>query len=237
MSPRSARQGPHARLRAAVAIAALAAFGLLAACAPTTRVSALPSVTEEPTVAIAVRPTPVGVTPGTREEGMASWYGPGFAGRRTANGEVFDPGLLTAAHPSLPFDTRVRVTHIGNGRTVEVRINDRGPFKANRIIDLSRASAEQIGLVRSGVARVRVEVVSGMPGMARLAGAAHLQGFQALSSAHAPGQLLVLRSDRVAESVLVRVVAGDVPVDANADIVVADDLFLALGPDVAVAGE
>jgi rare lipoprotein A len=221
------------RRRARLGIA-LAALLIVAACAPATRPSALPSVRDD-AAALAPQPSPVRVAPGLTEVGMASWYGPGFAGRRTANGEVFDPSLLTAAHQTLPFDTRVRVTNLSNGRVTEVRINDRGPFKANRIIDLSRGAAEQIGLVGAGVARVRVEVVSGEPGMARLAGGASLSGYQALSTLHSPGQLLVLRSDRALSPVLVRVVAGAVPVEANADLVVADDLFLALGPDVAVA--
>jgi rare lipoprotein A len=212
----------------------LAALLALAACAPSTRVSTLPSARDDG-VAAAVAPGAARVLPGLTEVGMASWYGPGFAGRSTANGEVFDPSLLTAAHQTLPFDTRVRVTNLSNGRVIEVRINDRGPFKANRIIDLSRAAAEQIGLVGSGVGRVRIEVVSGAPGAARLAGGASVTGYQALSIRHAPGQLLVLRSSRSPDPVLVRVVSGTFPVEANADLVVADALFLALGPDVDVA--
>ncbi len=227
------RSTPRGGLFAGLALAALLA---LAACAPSTRVSALPSVRDEGAAA-AVAPGASRVMPGLTEVGMASWYGPGFAGRTTANGEVFDPSLLTAAHQTLPFDTRVRVTNLSNGRVIEVRINDRGPFKANRIIDLSRAAAEQIGLVRSGVGRVRVEVVSGTPGAARLAGGASVTGYQALSITHAPGQLLVLRSDRSPDPVLVRVVSGSFPVEANADLVVADAVFLALGPDVDVAME
>lgn len=90
--------------------------------------------------------------------GVASWYGPGFHGRRTASGEIYDQDGLTAAHPSLPFGTRVRVTNLDNGRTVEVRITDRGPFVDGRAIDLSRAAAHVIGLVGPGVGRVRIEV-------------------------------------------------------------------------------
>jgi rare lipoprotein A len=92
--------------------------------------------------------------------GMASWYGPGFHGRRTASGEVYDQDGLTAAHPSLPFGTRVRVTNLDNGRVVEVRITDRGPFVDGRAIDLSRAAAGVIGLIGPGVCRVRIEVMS-----------------------------------------------------------------------------
>lgn len=91
------------------------------------------------------------------EEGMASWYGGKFQGRRTASGEIFDTNQLTAAHKTLPFGTLVLVTSLDNGKTVVVRINDRGPFVAGRIIDLSRAAAESIGMTGRGVARVRIQ--------------------------------------------------------------------------------
>jgi rare lipoprotein A len=93
-------------------------------------------------------------------EGLASWYGGKFQGRLTANGEVFDTNQLTAAHKTLPFGTIVEVTHIASGRTVQVRINDRGPFVAGRIIDLSRAAAEALGMTGEGVAAVRLRIVS-----------------------------------------------------------------------------
>jgi rare lipoprotein A len=86
------------------------------------------------------------------QEGKASWYGPGFHGRRTANGEIFNARALTAAHRTLPFGTRVRVVNKRTGHSVVVRINDRGPYARGRIIDLSRASAEALGI--SGVAEV-----------------------------------------------------------------------------------
>lgn len=91
--------------------------------------------------------------------GMASWYGPGFHGRRSANGEVYNQNALTAAHKSLPFGTKVRVTHVRSGRSVVVRINDRGPYAGGRIIDLSAAAARIVGVMQSGVAPVRVEVL------------------------------------------------------------------------------
>jgi len=87
--------------------------------------------------------------------GMASWYGPGFHGGKTANGERFDQDDLTAASPTLPLPSMVRVTNLANGKSAVVRINDRGPFKDNRIIDLSRASAQTLGI--TGLQRVRVE--------------------------------------------------------------------------------
>lgn len=104
-------------------------------------------------------PELVGVRVISQQQGMASWYGPGFHGRRTANGERFNQNAMTAAHRTLPFGTRVRVTNKNNGRSVTVRINDRGPFIRGRIIDLSIGAAGRIGMVNSGVAPVRVEVL------------------------------------------------------------------------------
>ncbi|MEZ5361559.1 MAG: septal ring lytic transglycosylase RlpA family protein [Bryobacterales bacterium] len=103
-------------------------------------------------------PTPARV--GAVETGEASWYGKPYHGRRTSNGEVYDMNGLTAAHLSLPFDTRVRVTNLANGRSVELRINDRGPFLRGRVIDVSRKAAQRLDMLASGTARVRVEVTA-----------------------------------------------------------------------------
>jgi|WetSurMetagenome_2_1015567.scaffolds.fasta_scaffold00172_39 rare lipoprotein A len=92
-------------------------------------------------------------------EGMASYYGRKFNGRKTASGERFNMRALTAAHRTLPFGARVRVTNLSNGKSVVVRINDRGPLKRERIIDLSLAAAKVIGIDRVGTARVRIEEV------------------------------------------------------------------------------
>ena len=94
------------------------------------------------------------------EQGLASWYGPGFHGNRTANGERYDMDGISAAHKTLPFDTVVEVHNLDNGRRLEVRINDRGPFIDGRIIDLSRGAARKLDLVRAGVARVELRLVS-----------------------------------------------------------------------------
>jgi rare lipoprotein A len=91
--------------------------------------------------------------------GHASYYGNEFAGRRTANGEIFNPSAMTAAHRTAAFGSRVKVTHLGNGREVVVRINDRGPWGRGRVIDLSYAAARQIGLHKSGVAKVRLSLI------------------------------------------------------------------------------
>jgi rare lipoprotein A len=88
------------------------------------------------------------------QRGLASWYGPGFQGRRTASGESFHAGAMTAAHRDLPFGTRVRVVNEGTGRSVVVRINDRGPFHGRRIIDLAQAPAQSLGLTAAGFAHV-----------------------------------------------------------------------------------
>ncbi len=88
------------------------------------------------------------------QRGQASWYGPGFDGKRTASGERFQPQAMTAAHRSLPFGTRVRVTHVSTGRSVVVRINDRGPFHGGRIIDLAAGPARMLGLTSVGSAYV-----------------------------------------------------------------------------------
>lgn len=104
--------------------------------------------------------TPAGAEPD--QVGNATWYGGAFAGRKTASGERFDPTQYTAAHRKLPFGTWVEVRRVDTGRVVRVRINDRGPFgHADRIIDLSRKAAEDLDLVRAGVVRVELRVVSG----------------------------------------------------------------------------
>jgi rare lipoprotein A len=91
--------------------------------------------------------------------GEASWYGPGFYGNRTANGEIYRQGTMTAAHRTLPFGTKVRVTNLWNGRSAVIRINDRGPFVAHRVIDLGHGAASTLGLTSSGIADVRLEVL------------------------------------------------------------------------------
>jgi rare lipoprotein A len=98
-----------------------------------------------------------------REEGLASWYGDDFHGRLTANGEVFDMASLTAAHPTLPMPCYARVTNLGNGKSLIVRVNDRGPYHGNRLIDVSNKAAELLEFKGNGVARVRVEYVGPAP--------------------------------------------------------------------------
>ena len=95
--------------------------------------------------------------------GEASWYGPGFNGKKTANGETFDDSKFTAAHKTLPLGSKTRVTNIDTGGSVEVEINDRGPYVNGRIIDLSHAAAKALGIIDAGIAMVRVELLSGSP--------------------------------------------------------------------------
>lgn len=101
------------------------------------------------------KPAPIG----SRETGIASWYGDPYHGRRAANGEIYDMERLTAAHRTLPFGTWVRVKNLSNERTVDVRIQDRGPFVHHRIIDLSRAAAREIEILGPGTAKVRLTVI------------------------------------------------------------------------------
>jgi peptidoglycan lytic transglycosylase len=96
---------------------------------------------------------------GSTETGIASWYGVPYDGRPSASGEIFDMQKLTAAHPALPFETWVEVTNLSNGKQVDVRIIDRGPFVPGRIIDLSMAAARELDMVRTGTARVRLKVI------------------------------------------------------------------------------
>ncbi|MGB7484769.1 MAG: septal ring lytic transglycosylase RlpA family protein, partial [Phormidesmis sp.] len=120
---------------------------------PVAEIEGLP----EPEPTIAAAPTPaIAYT----NVGSASWYGPGFNGRRTARGEVFNQNAITAAHRTLPFGTRVLVTNLNTGQQVTVRINDRGPYSGHRIIDLSAGAAAQIGLTRSGVGTVQLDVLA-----------------------------------------------------------------------------
>ncbi|HET9490298.1 MAG TPA: septal ring lytic transglycosylase RlpA family protein [Methylomirabilota bacterium] len=133
---------PTARMLARRRLGPLCLVAALAACATPVR----------------TRPVPVAV--GNEESGLASWYGHPFHGRRTASGEVYDMRRMTAAHRTMPFGTWVRVTNLDTGRSVDVRINDRGPFKRGRIIDVSYAAARVLGAVSRGVIPVRVRVIA-----------------------------------------------------------------------------
>lgn len=142
----SALRSEQMRLRAAITLVALAGALSLASCA-------------KKHVAAGTAPqAPSQIR--SSETGLASWYGHPYHGRAAADGEIYDMEKLTAAHRTLPFGTWVRVTNLGNGKTVDVRIIDRGPFVEGRIIDLSHAAAEVIGSIGPGVAEVRMDVLS-----------------------------------------------------------------------------
>lgn len=160
----------RARYRGAAAAAAITAALLLTACgssqtAPGTRPSptAAPGQVGSYKVGTPYQIRGVWYHPVVdyryNETGIASWYGPGFHGRRTANGERYNQHDLTAAHPTLPMPSLVRVTNLENGRSLKLRINDRGPFSNNRIIDVSQRAAQLLGFERQGTASVRVEVL------------------------------------------------------------------------------
>lgn len=210
-------------------LATLLSCGLvLAACAPSVARSE-----STPTAFVMEREVPAF----TVQEGRASWYGAEFAGRRTANGETYDPSQLTAAHPELPFDTLVRVHNLDNGRSVVVRVNDRGPFKRGRVIDVSRAAAESLGMLRAGTANVRLEVLSHPGGIVRVAGFGQLSGYDAVSRTHPVGSLLVLDTPLGGDPVIVRVVSQDLPAGVPADLLLSYELFALVGSEVAVLGQ
>lgn len=137
-----------------------------AAAAPLLVCALLAGCTKKRHVTVAVPPAPQ-IRSG--ETGLASWYGHPYHGRAAANGEIYDMEKLTAAHRTLPFGTWVRVTNLDNTRTVDVRITDRGPFVDGRVIDLSHAAAEAIGMIGAGIARVRLDILSS-PTLAAQAG-------------------------------------------------------------------
>jgi rare lipoprotein A len=123
-------------------------FALAAALAVTLSSAALPTLAQD------------GGSAGRVISGTASWYGPGFHGRLTANGERYNMNELTAAHKSLKFGTKVRVTNNRNGKSVVVRINDRGPYVGKRVIDLSKSAAQEIGMINAGTADVTLEILA-----------------------------------------------------------------------------
>lgn len=133
---------PSGRRLASLVVSVALAATLLAVPAPGPQ---LPSQADE--------------APAWTQNGEVSWYGPGFHGRRTANGEIFDTNEMTMAHRSLAFGSRVRVTNLDNGRSIVVRVNDRGPYVRGRIADLSHAAASQLGFVEDGVVHARIELI------------------------------------------------------------------------------
>jgi rare lipoprotein A len=153
MAPRRRLRGP------------LAAFGAVALALTTTactHANADAPGPRTPAEEVTAQPAPPPPPRDEVQEGVATWYGGAFAGRKTASGERFDPSAMTAAHRTLPFGTWVEVRRVDTGATVRVRITDRGPFGSDeRVIDLSKGAAQRIGLVKSGVARVELRVVVG----------------------------------------------------------------------------
>ena len=134
---------------------------ILAGCATSRGTGPAPSTDAKPEAKPETKPgTKPEAAPSTGQTGEASWYGEPHHGRRTASGETYDMYQLTAAHPTLPLGTRVLVTNLKNGRAVEVRINDRGPHVPGRIIDLSFAAAQQLGVASGGTIPVRIRVLS-----------------------------------------------------------------------------
>ena len=163
---------PGQRIRLSTTLPRLPAILLLAlflaGCAgrqPIPRPTGREPATLRPYTIKGVTYVPLRTAAGYREEGVASWSGPGFHGKSTSCGEIYDQYKLTCAHKLLPMHTMVRVTNLENGRALVLRVNDRGPFVSGRIIDLSQAGARELGVHARGTARVRVEVEGEVPGV------------------------------------------------------------------------
>ena len=144
-----------------LALIAMATTGLSIAQSPN---APAPATGPAPPAAQSAAPPVAAVaTSADAMEGLAAVYSDKLNGKKTASGQVFRQSELTAAHPSLPFGTKVRVTNTKNNKSVEVRINDRGPTQAGRVIDLSSAAAAKVGISKTGTAPVKLEVVGGLP--------------------------------------------------------------------------
>ena len=153
----------------------VAAFSLSACASPAADTSAQAAATAQPDVVVQTEPLhktanlsykiagkryqPTKKIEQFSQTGKASWYGPGFHGKKTSSGERFDMNTLSAAHRTLPIPSYARVTNLSNGKSVIVRINDRGPFHGNRVMDLSKAAAKELGFIHTGTANVKVEQI------------------------------------------------------------------------------
>ena len=153
----------------------VAAFSLSACASPAADTSAQATTTAQPDVVVKTEPLhktanlsykvagkryqPTKKIESFSQTGKASWYGPGFHGKKTSSGERFDMNTLSAAHRTLPIPSYARVTNLSNGKSVIVRINDRGPFHGNRVMDLSKAAAKELGFIHTGTANVKVEQI------------------------------------------------------------------------------
>ena len=144
----------------------LLAIGLLAASSLAHAQSASAPAAAAAPAAKPAAAAPAAAPAADASEGKIAWYGRKFAGRKTANGERFNPGALTMAHKSLPFGTRVKVTNAANQRSVVLRVNDRGPSTPDRVGDVSQAAAQKLRMMRSGVANAKLEVVGQAPAKA-----------------------------------------------------------------------
>ncbi|HLI20361.1 MAG TPA: septal ring lytic transglycosylase RlpA family protein [Stellaceae bacterium] len=141
-------------------VLALSAFALSGATPLVTR--AFPP--SAPATTIAITPLPAPPKQASKLVGVASWYGKHWQGRKTASGTRFDRRKLTAADRDLPLNTRVRVTNLLNGRSVEVLVNDRGPYVGERVLDLSEAAAKRLGMIKEGLAPVRIDLITARAG-------------------------------------------------------------------------
>ncbi len=199
---------------------------LLSACGRKKIHTATPPVRASPARLPAQVPAPGPDSPTgpVIQQGIASWYGQPYHGRRTANGETYDMETMVAAHRTLPFQTWIRVRNVSNGKTADVRIIDRGPFVGNRIIDLSHAAARQIDLIGPGVAEVELRVISAPVSPGTDAFAVQVGAFRQRANAERNVELMratygfAAMVDRPGEPVLYRVLAGKEPTAEAAEV-------------------
>jgi rare lipoprotein A len=228
----NAHPGPAYTRRVAARTLLAAGLGITAACSkkkpvlptpPPAPTIGQPSISP-PSLSIPPAPGPDARAGAVFERGLASWYGRPYHGRRAADGEIYDMETLVAAHRTLPFQTWIRVRNVSNGKTVDVRIMDRGPFIGSRIIDLSHAAAQTIELIGPGVAEVELSVITAPEPVSSGAFAVQVGAFR--ERANADRNVEVMRTaygsaaiaERSGDPVLFRVLAGSEPSPEAAEV-------------------
>lgn len=210
MSVDAHQRAEHSR-RTAARLLALAGLAMGAACS---KKKVLPAIRRFPGIVIPPPPPPDATAGAVIQRGLASWYGQPYHGRQAADGEIYDMETLVAAHRTLPFQTWIRVRNVSNGKTVDVRIMDRGPFVGNRIIDLSHAAAQRIELIGPGVAEVELAVITAPEPVSSGAFAVQVGAFRERGNAERNVEAMrraygaATIAERSGDPVLFRVLAG-----------------------------
>jgi len=204
-----------------------AGLWIAAGCAKKKRVLPPPPsapTIRSPAISIPPAPGPNAQAGAVFERGLASWYGRPYHGRRAADGEIYDMETLVAAHRTLPFQTWIRVRNVSNGKTVDVRIMDRGPFVGNRIIDLSHAAAQTIELIGPGVTEVELAVITASEPISSGAFAVQVGAFRERTNADRDVEVMrqaygsAVIAERSGDPVMFRVLAGSEPSPEAAEV-------------------